>query len=437
MRLGLLASWIAFWFYSAANAAPLDLASAVKESLNSSPAVREATEKVNQYRQQKRLAISSMFANIDLSVTSTYRKDSVADKSSVPFDGDPYNIYGAGLKGEQTLYRYGSFSAISKEQYQSEIGVKELEIVRRDLTGEVIRIFYKAILNEKLVRLLEDEEKSVREILLIAQRRLGIGGRRIDVLQVRTRLALLRPKIEKARNERAFSTAELARLIGRSDESEIQISGQIPILDMKKVEQHMNLKEFDILELEKIRLQRAQLEQQKAVAFGKNMPQLKVVGDYSFLNYTKSELFDGASKFWSVQLLLTVPIFSGLSSISERRILVSQDAQFESQERNVFNSVQLAQIKSRKELASAQASLESAGEGVKLARESVVEARREYRVGLMDFLQIFQVESANFEAEMSYLQLRYDVINSYYNFFVASGQPISILVDLLSEYGEK
>jgi outer membrane protein TolC len=429
------------WLSSAvlAGAEVIDIQQAVDLGLTNSPRVRESTEKVNQLRYEKNVVRGGLFPTIGLNAAATQKKDAVADRSfsSVPFGGSAYNQYTVGFHGEQMLLAYGFFSAGRMASYQEDVAEKQLEIVKRDLTRQVISTFYKTLMNENLVRLLEKQEKSVREILLVAQRRLSLGGKRIDVLQVKTRLALLGPKIVRARNDLAASAAELAHLLGRADTKELRITGQIPSLNLKNVEPHLDFKAAEIPELTSIRLQRKQMTEGKAVALGKNLPNLKLVGDYNFLNYTKDELFDPASNSWSVQLVLSVPLFSGLTSISERNALIAQEAQLEAQERNTKNAVSIEQIRRRNELETAESLLASAEEAVDLAKESLDEARREYRSGLIDFLQYFQLESNNYEATTSLLQLKYDLIGVYSNYFAASGLPISVLIEHLTKQGER
>lgn len=417
----------------------IDIKQAVDLGLTNSPRVREASEKVNQMRYEKYVVRGALFPTIGLNATAAQKKDAVADRSfnSVPFGGNAYNQYTVGFHGEQTLLAYGFFSAGRQAAYQEDVAQKQLEIVKRDLMRQVVSTFYKTLMNENLVRLLKEQEKSVQGILTVAQRRLSLGGKRIDVLQVKTRLALLGPKIVRAKNDLAASGAELAHLLGSSDTKELQIKGHIPSLNLKDVEPHLDFKSSEIPELTSIRLQREQMTEAKAVSLGKNLPRLKLVGDYNFLNYTKDELFDPASKSWSVQLVLSIPLFSGLTSISERNALVAQEAQLEAQERNTSNAVSIEQIKRRNELETAESSLASAEEAAKLAKESLDEARREYRLGLIDFLQYFQLESNNYEATTSLLQLKHDLIGAYSNYFAASGQPISVLIELLAKQGEK
>ena len=164
---------------------------------------------------------------------------------------------------------------------------------------------------------------------------------------------------------------------------------------------------------------------------GKHLPSLSLLGDYNFANYSKSDLFDSASNAWSLQLLLKVPLFSGFSSIYERKATNSREAQLELEERDLRNSVSLEQIKSRKALEAAELSLASAVEAESLAKESLKEGRRDYNYGIIDFLQYLQVQRSNFDAITSLNQLKYDNIAALTDYFVASGQPLGLLIDLL------
>ncbi len=419
--------------YSAA----LDLKGAVEHALAHSPTMKESRERLDQARFQKYALTSTLFPKVDLSASQTHRKDAVANRTSVPFGGEAYNSYSVSLKGTQPLFVYGIFSGLSQSEYAREITEVEIEIKERDLVRSVINAYYQTLMNDRLLKIYEEQEKVVQEILGTAQRRLSLGGKKIDVLQVRTQLALLKPKIAKAKNELESSAAELANLLGMGENLELTLKGEIPSLGLNQMGKYLDLKVFNLPDLKKVRLQREQLDEEKSVSLGKHLPSLKLIGDYSYNNYTKSDLFLDASNSWSAQLLLDIPLFSGLSSYFERRALTSRGAQLELNEIEVKNRLVLAQIKAKKALETAEASLASAEEAAKLARDSLNEARREYRFGIMDFLGFLQVENTDFQAASSLLQLRYDAIKAYCDYFAASGQPLNILVNLLNDGGGK
>jgi outer membrane protein TolC len=429
----------AFFLATPAFAAPIDLQSAVTEALRNNPVVQQAAEKIDQYRYQKYTVRSALFPQLDASLSGSRLKDAVANKTvgSVPFGGEAYNLYQLTFTGEQTLFAYGSFAAVSAADYDREIAAADLDKSRRDLIRNVISVFYTTLVSQNLLDVYQDEQKVVGEILTTAQRRLSLGGKKIDVLQVKTELALLKPKIEKAKSDLASATAELARLMGKESETELSLEGKLPSLKMKEYAKLLDLKNYNLPELKKVRFQKEQVGDQKAMSLGKNLPQLKLKGTYDFLNYTKADLLDASSNSWSVELLLSVPLFSGLSSLFERQALNSQEEQLELQERDVTETARLQQIKSRQALDAAETSLASAEEAAKLAKDSLLEAQRDYRFGIIDFLQFLTVEKSQFEAATSLVQLRFDAINATADYFTSSGQPLEILVDLLNKGGQK
>lgn len=415
-------------------AAPLDLKNAVSTGISANPLVMSAREKLQELSFETSLTRSTIFPTLSVQSSATYKKDRVANRtaSSVPFGGEPYNQYNATLKLEQPLFQWGSFAAVRSSSLEEQVAEANARIAERNLVRDIIKAFYKLSLQQNLIGILLDEQKVVNESLKTAQNRLRMGGKKVDLLQVKVQAALLKPRIETARIDLSSSAAELAKLMGQTEGTNFELKGRLPFLRSKEIESKINLKEYSLPELDRLRHAREQLDESRSVLLGKHLPNLSLVGDYAFDNYSKSDLFDSASNAWSVQLLLKVPLFSGFSSIYERKATNSREMQIELSERELRNQVSLDQIKARQALEAAELSLVSAAEAASLAKESLSEGRRDFNYGIIDFLQYLQVQRSNFEAATSLNQLKYDNITALTDYFVASGQALSTLVELLS-----
>jgi outer membrane protein TolC len=411
-------------------AAPLTVRAAVDQALARNAGLQEAKEKYNQGRFTAWGGWSTLLPAVNLEGSGAHRKDSVANKTpgSVAFGGEPYNLYSVNVKGSQPIFVWGSLAAVRKAGYQRDTEAAELEIAERSAIRETISAFYKVVIQERAIQILLDQEKAVRDALDMAQTRLRLaGGRKLDVLQMRTQLALLKPKIERARIDFATSAANLAHVLGEQEKPELEVRNSIPSLKGKVTPSG----DFRLPELERLRLNREIVDSDKSIALGRHLPQVKLLGDYGFLNYTKATLFEEAARSWSVQVMVTLPLFSGLSSIFERRALNAREAQLDFEEVTLRNDLNLKQIESRKSMEAAEASLASAEEAASLAQQSMVQGRQDFRLGIIDFLQYLQVQESQLEAAMSLNQLKYDTIVAYANYYAASGRPLGELVNLL------
>lgn len=420
------------------NAAPLSLALAVSEALRNNYTVRQAREKLVQTRADTSTARSLLFPNLTLSGGIGEYKGAVENSTSVPFDGNAYNQYTADLKLSQPIFQYGSLSAIRAANDDTKIAELNLEISERTLTNQIIQAFYRVLLNQRLLDILEKTEVIVRQSLATTEHRLHTGrSQLLDVLQVKTQVALLKPQIEEAKNQLQAAGAQLANYVADPAWSGdiLRVKGHLVSLRLADVRPRVDLQHPRLPELELIRIQREQVNERKDVTLGKELPTLNLAADYGSLAYTKSDLTSPYTREWSAQLQLTIPLFSGFSSFYERRSYASQDLQLEFKTHDTENNLALQQIQSLKSLESAEASLQSAQEAAELATQSTGEAQRNYRLATIDSVQFLTVNQSSLAALSSLDNIRYQNIVAMANYFVATGLPLTTLMQILEENG--
>lgn len=412
----------------------IDIRTAVQTSLASNPQILQAREKLNQNEAEKSLLKSTLLPNITAVGNALYKQDAVTNSATAAFGGGPYNYYNGDIKLLQPLFAYGSLSAVRQSDYDRKISLIDVEIAERDLSVRVIQTFYSVILNQKLLEVLNRQLAVLNETLKTSQSRYQTGrGQLLDLLQVKTQMAILKPKIADAQNKFISAGAQLADLMGGHQKADIVVKGDLVTMPLPKIDSRLNLKDPRLPELERVRMLREQINEAKDVALGKNLPTLGLIGDYGVQSYTKSDLFSNYSQLWSVGLQLTIPLFSGFSSVYDQRRISSQDYQLEFQSRNLINDLQFKQIQARKTLESADANLASAEEASKLANDSINEARRNFRLATIDFIVYLNVQNSSLTADSQLYQIKYDNISAVANYFVASGQSISTLVEMLEE----
>jgi outer membrane protein len=413
---------------------PLDLKMAVAKAIQNNNAIQQARAKVEQDRYDKAVARGYLLPSISLTGLGGEYKSAVLNSSFVTNGGDPYNQYKADLTLTQPLFAWGSLSALRVADYNTKMNELDIEIAERTLTNNVISAFYKVLFNQRLLEILERIQVVVTESLNTALRRQHTGrGQLLDVLQVKTQIALLKPQIEDAHNQIESAGAQLASYLAEEGKYELQLKGTLKGILLKDIQRKMDSKNARLPELERIRMAREQLSEQKDVIEGKYLPTLTLNGDYAYSSITNGNPFSAYANGWSAYLLLTVPIFEGFQSINQRRSIAAQDTQLNFQGRDLENTLALNQVQNLKTVQSTGASLLSAQEAASLADQSLAEAKRNYRLATIDFLQFLTVQQSTLQADQSLNQIKYNNLVAMANYFVAIGQPLSILIDQLQE----
>lgn len=413
----------------------LDLKDIIRIAKENNPSILAAKEKLNQYDAQKKLVFSPLYPNISWNLTGSYSKDAVYD-GNPKFNGEPYNQYASDLKMVQTLYRKGSLAAIDMAEYDRMIQKSGIEIEERNLTRNIIEAFYRFILNQQTLENLLKNQDIIQKSLVTSNSRYQKGrGQLLDILQVKTQLALIGPQVEEARNQIEISSQQLINYMGQPGFYQLKLKGQLKTLLLKDVQKYINLIDYHLPEYEINQLKLKQLDFSRDVTLGKDYPTLKLVGDYLYNNYKKADLFSDYSHSWAVSLQLSVPLFSGFSSYQEKNLISSQQYELRIARRNIENDLGLRQVTSLKNLQTSETSLLSASAAVKLANESQLEAGRIYKLSQIDFLQFLSVQQAALQARSSFDLLKFQNIVAYTNYFVATGQPLGVLVDILTKEG--
>jgi outer membrane protein len=309
-----------------------------------------------------------------------------------------------------------------------------VEISARNLTSNVIRAFYNLLLIQRYVENLENVQRIEKESLSTAQKRQGTGrGQLLDVLQIKTQLALLEPKVAKAKNDASIASALLANYMATTDIKELRVIGQLDVNSLKEFASKVTFENMNLPEYKQIQMAKEKLEAEESATLGKNYPSVNLFANWGRASTKKSDLFDSNTTKWSYGIELDIPLFSGLSSIGQRRAFAARLSQWE-QDRKAFEDNQsFNQIKSRQSMKLAEESIQASQEAFKFAEQSLAEAKRNFHYATIDFLQYLSVQKDYLEAASMLDQAKYSYIDALVSFFVNSGQNLRELAKMLEQ----
>jgi outer membrane protein len=411
----------------------LTLKQAYEKALQSNPTLKQAQENVNQMGYEIPLARSTLFPTLTATGQGEEKKDPANNNNSL-FQGESYDSYTAGLHGTQPLFQIGIFSAVDSARKDRQISQYNLEISTRNLGASVIQAYFQVVLNMRAVDSLLRQERIVTESLKTTEHRFRTGrSQLLDVLQVKTQIALLVSQVADAKNQMQISAANLANILGEPHAKSYTIRNNLKAPDLAVIDRDVDLKKFHLPELEQNKVQINQIDDKIDVTRGQNLPTLNLFGDYNFNSFKNTDLFDGTSNSWDAGITLTIPLFSGFSSFSQVDQLKSQKMQLEFARQNLENQTNLQQVTSRKQVETARADVIAGEEALKLAKQSSDEAIRQYRLATIDFLNFLTIQTSYVQAEQSLNTYKYNYLAALANYYSASGQEMGHLVDLLEE----
>jgi HAE1 family hydrophobic/amphiphilic exporter-1 len=418
---------------------PIRLKDAIHEALGQQPQLHQARERLRQADADQNRALSTLFPTVNANLTAISRKDAVLS-NFVRFNGEPYNSYTANIQASQPLLVFGFLSGVGLTRTDRELRRLDLEVGERDLSINVIRAFYQVLLSQRLMETLSEIEKIQKETLATAQKRQTIGrGQFLDVLQAKTQIALLEPRLAQARTQLQIAAQELATLLGRSDPQVLSVTGS---LDTKRrpeqsraletLEKELTESEVQALpEIAQVRLRRERVSQQRSVTVGQNFPSLRATGELARQSFVKSDLLSNSANAWNFGLTLTVPLFSGLSILGELRSFEAQKRQVDAEEQALLQNASLERVRSQQTLKLTRQNLDSSERAWELSKASLEEARRNYRLATIDLLQFLQVQQAFQDAQQALEQARFDHLQALARTCRAVGISPTRLVEIL------
>ncbi len=415
----------------------LSLKAAAEKAIELNPQLNEKKEHVNEMAEHAPLAEAQLLPTIKYSANEARVKDPLVYPFEL-FNGAPYNRYQDDLNVTQPLFAFGSISAIRASKIDRTLSVLDVKIARRDLLNQLIQAYYQVVVTTRNKQILEDEFKILKKTFRTTAHRARIGRNQVlDALQTKTQVALLDSQISDATSQYEVAVAQLANLLGAPKLGSFKMKNSLKVPSLasvdKMVQPRLKAHVYEVPEVEEDELNLKKIDYQKDATLGENLPNLQFVGDMTNYAFKKSDMFSPDSAGWDVELELNVPLFSGFSTLYQMREFASQELQTELDRQNVENQMNYQQVSARKTLESAERSILSGETALKLGRASSEEAQRNYRYATIDILQFLQVESSYMQAESTLNTYKYNYLVALSQYFVASGQPMMDLIDLLEE----
>ena len=385
-------------------AAPtLTLEEALTTALKNHPQIIEAKENLNGAEARTGQALANYYPQISFAADwNKGRSFLIAQESIKQTEANTEALY---LK--QTIYDFGRTSgAVDTARGNRDATGNALTVTRQDLTLRIKSAFYLLLATEKQVLAFRESVTARENVYRQAQEFFNQGIRaKVDVARAEATFFASKTSLIRAENNREIARIELANAMGMDSLGErtlvepLSSSRSLPERDLSRQDAVSN---------------RAELQQFAALksAASGNLKSAKssylpILSGVVSVGYADRD-FPPAGNVWGVGLNLTVPLFSGFSSVEQVREATASINSIEARQNNlklqIIKEVESAWLGGSE----AAARMVSTQKEVAAANEGKLLAEGRYQEGVGNIIEVTDAQSQALDAQTANIQSMYD-----------------------------
>jgi outer membrane protein TolC len=284
----------------------------------------------------------------------------------------------------------------------------------RQTTNETVfnvkRGFYNYLLARQLVGVTEEALALAEKTLQNVKNMFEVGmASRLDLLRAEVTVANLKPPLIQARNNVAVAELSLKTLLGLDVAQAVEVSGEMAYAPVEiNLEESLARAVENRPEVSQLQYQKLMAGEMIKLARADYLPMIALSGTYSTwadkFVFTKNNW----QNFYSINLVLTVPIFNGLQTPAKVAESQAQIREIEFTEKGLINNVKFEVQSAYLSLNNAREVLLSQEKNIDAARESVRVAELNYSEGLITITDLGAAQVALSEARINHLRALYE-----------------------------
>jgi len=414
-KLGL--PFLLIFAFSLAQAAPMGLSQVLKDGLEFSPEVKKSQAALDEATQARKEQESQLYPTVELGVTGkSLRRQIVETNRGLNLNRNSED-YNAAFTLKQPLYTGGALlNGIWQFRTAEDVARQNLFKAKQQATYDLVSAYQNLLEAKRKLAAAEEHQQILKAYTQIVARHERIGrSRKMDRLQSTVNLSLTDANVIKIKTELQKASDQMNRLIGKSEGSEAVDVG--PNVAIPKVSEITVAQAFQKALQQNPEVLAGELEvKRQGYENGLNMatdkPQLNIVGAYGYQSNDRPTLFDDLSNFYSVGLELKIPIFSGLSSFSKRRVhaerLHQDERALEALRLTIRQKVEAAVVALENE----RARLEVAELAARQGREALTLANAGYKQGIVNSTDVFNAQKTRYESEQLVIESQFAFLRS-------------------------
>ncbi len=399
-------------------AAPsLTLAEALATALKNNPQVAEAKENLNGAAARTGLALSNYYPQISIAADWSRGRSYLTALQGIKTT----EVNTEALYLKQTIYDFGrTAGAVAAARGNREATDQALAVTLQDLELRVRSAYYLLLATEKQVVAVRETVKAREGVFRQAEEFFRQGVRaRVDVARAEATLFAAKTSLIRAENNREIARVELANTMGMEslgDRTLVEPSFLPLPLPERTPSQQAALRNRP--ELRQFAALKSAASGNLTSAKSSYMPVLSGVASAGYADRD----FPPTGNVWGVGLNLTVPLFSGFSSVEQVREATAAANSLEARLNSLRLQISKEVESARLGVSEAAARMVSTEKEVAAANESRSLAEGRYQEGVGSIIEVSDAQSQALDAQTANIQAKYDYYAAVARFDRAVGK---------------
>ncbi|OGU09236.1 MAG: RND transporter [Geobacteraceae bacterium GWC2_58_44] len=308
---------------------------------------------------------------------------------------------------KQTIYDFGRTSgAVGAARGNRDAADQALAITRQDLAQRVRSAFYLLLAAEKQVVAVRETVKAREGVHRQAQEFFSQGIRaKVDLARAEANFFTAKSALIRAENNREIARVELATAMGLPELGEADLADPAPVAlplpDRVEARREALRNRAELRQL--TALKSAASDNLKAAQSG----HLPVLSGTAAIGYADRDL-PPAGNVWALGLNLTLPLFSGFSTVEQLREARANIGSIEARQSNLRLQIIKEAESAWLDASEAAARMVSTEKEVAAAGESQALAEGRYQEGVGSIIEVTDAQTLALDARTSRIQAGYD-----------------------------
>lgn len=390
--------------------------------LENDPNIKAALQGLQSAQSDYDEAIALAMPKIDMDASYSDQKNPFG--SSFPLE---FSSYSSKVKVNQPLYLGGRiWNGIKVKDQAVQLNKLQFSVV----VNSSLREFYKAAIRyAKFVKqksVLSQSFRTQEGFVEITQKKYQRGNaKKFERDQAQAELLAYDSRIRQIQQQIDVAKIHLSLLSGVAvDKIEPKLDFMMPGVSLKPAEYYRSLGLKESVQIKLGEIQKHMAETQKKMIMGEHLPSLVLNGEMGWSSEKASSLFDSQNKSHSYSVLLTIPIFSGLSSVyakqsAESKIHVAEK-KLAAQQRQTIMEVSQSFL----EVEAATEVFSKTKQWRVLAQSALDDGLKNFRSGIISNFQVVQLQKGQEAAESAYLDAETSLLFAWVDLTYHTGQDM-------------